>query len=202
MRSRCSIRQWRRLKRCNVGISSLNPGLDRTGRHYDRRGAGEGTLMRHFLRLAPAPGALPGSVPARAAVAQLVAFAGTAQGFTPANLRALARAVAVAAITPAADAHLRHAAPATVEPIGLLACWHASPRGWHWTKPRSTGIKARQTCLHAREQAEGPGFFQERVRAFVYSASGYSIARVRVLPRRSGNGRHHIVIAAPLYERI
>jgi hypothetical protein len=190
------------LKRFNLGIGSLSRALDHTGRHYDRRAARKGTLMRHFLRLTLTPGALPGGVTARAAMAQLVAFTGTAQGFTPTNFCAFVRAVAVTAIARTADTHLLGAAPATIEPIGLLACWHASPRGWHWTKPRSTGIKARQTCPYAREQAEGPGFFQERVRAFVYSASGYSIARVRVAPRWCGNDRHHIVIAAPICEWI
>lgn len=132
--------------------------------------------MRHFLRLPPTPGALPGGVPTRSAVAQLVAFTGAAQRLTPANLRALACAVAVAVVTVTADAYLLHTAPATVEPIRLLACLHA-PRAQHWTKLRIAGIKARQTRLHAREHVEGPGFFQERVRAFVYSASGDRIAR-------------------------
>ena len=153
-------------------------GLNRDGCHYGRYSAGKGTLMRHFLRLALTPGALPGGVPTRSAVAQLVAFTGAAQRLTPADCRALARAVAVAAIALGADSHLLYAAPATVEPIGLLACLHAS-RAQHWTKPPIAGIKARQTRLHAREHVEGPGFFQECVRAFVYSASRNRIARTR-----------------------
>jgi hypothetical protein len=153
------------------------------GRHYERVGGGEGTLMRHFLRLALTPGTLPGGVPTRPAVAQLVAFTGAAQRFTPADLRALTRAIPVAVVTVAADAHLLYAAPATVEPIRRLACFHA-PRAQHWTKPRIAGIKARQTRLHAREHVEGPGFFQERARAFVYSASGNRIARAH--PLRAG----------------
>lgn len=134
--------------------------------------------MRHFLRSARSPGPLPGSVQTRSAVAQLVAFTGAAQRLTPADLGALTRAVQVAAVTVAADPHLLCAAPATVEPIRLLACPHA-PRAQHWTTPHSAGIKARRTRPYAREHVEGPGFFQERARAFAYSASGNRIARER-----------------------
>ena len=148
-------REWR-VNRCNVGMGPLGRGLHRNRRHYERAGAGKGTLMRHFPRLTLAPGALPGGVPTRAAIAQLVTFTGAAQRFTPANRRALPRAVPVAAVTVAADPHLPGAAPATVEPICLLPCPHA-PHAQDWTKPRITGIKARQTRLHARELVEGPG---------------------------------------------
>lgn len=132
--------------------------------------------MRHFLCSARSPSPLPGSVQTRSAVAQLVAFTGAAQRLTPADLGALTRAVQVAAVTVAADPHLLCAAPATVEPIRLLACPHA-PRAQHWTTPHSAGIKARRTRPCAREHVEGPGFFQERARAFAYSASGNRIAR-------------------------
>ena len=101
---------------------------------------------------------------------------GAAQRFTPTDRRAFTRAVAVAAIALGADSHLLYAAPTTVESIRLLACLHAS-RAQHWTKPPIAGIKARQTRLHAREHVESPGFFQECVRAFVYSASRNRIAR-------------------------
>jgi hypothetical protein len=57
-----------------------------------------------------------------------------------------------------------------------LACLAQVP---HWTKPRINGIKAKQTCLGARERVEGPGFCQEFSRAFVYSVSAHRIARVR-----------------------
>jgi hypothetical protein len=105
--------------------------------------------MRHYLCWAQAPalaqGALPVGMIERAAVAQLVAFAGTALGLTPANLGALTRTIQIAAVTIAADAHLRCAVPAAVQPKRLLAVSHALAS--HWTKPRSTGIKARQTRL-------------------------------------------------------
>ena len=132
--------------------------------------------MRHFLCSARSPSPLPGSVQTRSAVAQLVAFTGAAQRLTPADLGTLTRAVQVAAVTVAADPHLLCAAPATVEPIRLLACPHA-PRAQHWTTPHSAGIRARRTRPCAREHVEGPGFFQERARAFAYSASGNRIAR-------------------------
>jgi len=162
-------------------MGPLGRGLGWNNRHYGCLGVREGTLMRHFLRLALAPGTLPGGMPTRSAVAQLVAFTGAAHRLKPADLRAFTRAVQVAAVTLAADAHLLCAAPATVQPIRLLACPHA-PRAQHWTKPRIAGIKARQTRLHAREHVEGPGFRQERARAFVYPACGNRIQRERPLP--------------------
>ena len=125
--------------------------------------------MRHFVCLAFTPHALPVGMPRRSALAQLVVFGGAARRLAPTDLRALTRAVDVAVVTVAADAHLLRTAPATVQPIGLLACLHA-PHTQHWTKPRITGIKARRTCAYARERVEGPGFFQELARAFVYSA--------------------------------
>lgn len=70
--------------------------------------------MRHFLRSAIAPGALPGGMPKGSTMTQLVAFTGTAQRLTAADLGALTRAVDVAVVTVAADAHLLCAAPATV----------------------------------------------------------------------------------------
>ena len=155
--------------------------------------------MRHFLRSARSPGPLPGSVQTRAAVAQLVAFTGAAQRLTPADLGALTRAVQVAAVTVAADPHLLCAAPATVEPIRLLACPHA-PRAQHWTTPHSAGIKARRTRPYAREHVEGPGFFQERARAFTYSASGNRIARARPLDACGGIRIGHIATAASMYD--
>ena len=84
--------------------------------------------MRHFLRLALAPGALPGRVRICTAVAALVAYPGTAQRLTPADLRALPRAVLIAAVALAADAHLLGAARAVVQPIGLFAGLHAPAR--------------------------------------------------------------------------
>ena len=181
--ARHGVRLRWRLNRCNVDMGPLGRGLGRDRRHYERVSGGKGTLMRHFLRLALTPGTLPGGVQTRPTVAQLVAFTSAAQRLTPADLRALTRAIPVAAVAVAADPHLLYAAPATVEPIRLLPCFHA-PRAQHWTKPRIAGIKARQTRLHAREHVEGPGFFQERARAFVYSASGNRIAREH--PLRAG----------------
>ena len=139
-------------------MGSLARGLGRDRRHYDGVGAGKGTLMRHFLRLAPAPSVLPGSVPRRSAVAQLVARPSPAPRFASAQRRTFAGTVLVTVVTAAADAHLPRAASAAVEPIGLLARLHA-PCTQHWTTPCGAGIKALQTRPHAREHAEGPGFF-------------------------------------------
>ena len=112
--------------------------------------------MRHFLRLALAPSALPGGVRIRPAVAALVAPTGAAQGLAPAQLPALPRAVAVAAVALTADAHLHRAAPAAVQPIGLLACPHA-PRTQHWTTPRIAGIKAGRTRPQSARARRRPG---------------------------------------------
>ena len=137
------------MQRCQVDMGSLARGLGRDRRHYERVGTDEGTLMRHFLRPARAPNALPGSVPQRSTVAQLVACTGAVPRLPPADLGTLTRAVAVATVTVAADPHLLAAARATVKPVGLLACPH-DPRAQDWTKPRSDGIKAMRTRLHAR----------------------------------------------------
>ncbi len=81
-------------------------------------------------------------------------------------------------VTVAADEHLHCATQAVIQPIRLLFCPHAS-RTQHWTKLRIAGIKATRTRLCACERVEGPGFCQEFTRAFVYPASGNSIARKR-----------------------
>ena len=84
--------------------------------------------MRHFLRLALAPGALPGGVRTRPVVAALVAPTGTAQRLAPADLRALPRAVLIATVALTADVHLLGTARAVVQPIGLFAGLHAPAR--------------------------------------------------------------------------
>jgi hypothetical protein len=103
--------------------------------------------MRHYLCWAQAPalaqGALPVGMMTRSAVAQLVAVTGAA-----ADLGTLTRTIQIAAVTIAADAHLRCAVPAAVQPKRPLAIHHALAP--HWTKPRRTGIKARQTRLKTR----------------------------------------------------
>src|SRR5207237_7700486 len=127
-------------------------------RHYERDDRAQGTLMRHFLHLALAPDALARSVSRRAAIALLVALTGTVQRLAPAHPRTLPGTVLIAAVAVPTDAHLLRAAPATVQPIGLLACLHA-PRTQHWTTPRIAGIKATRTRPYARQHVEGPGFF-------------------------------------------
>ncbi len=139
--------------------------------------------MRHYLCVAFAPGTLPGSMEHGSAAAQLVAGAGPTHRFAPANLGAVTIAILVAAVALGADPYLRRAERATVESIRSLACPHA-PHASHWTKPRDTGIKARQT-RPARVRKEGPGFRQELARAFVYPASAHRIPRGR---RRGGAG--------------
>jgi hypothetical protein len=120
--------------------------------------------MRHYLCLAPAlaQGTLPFGMMTRSAVAQLVAFTGAALGLTPADLGALTRTIQIAVVTIAADAHLRCAVPAAIQPIRLLAVLHV-PRAaldkaaQHWHKGKANAP------LNARAQVEGPGFRQELV---------------------------------------
>jgi len=126
--------------------------------HYDRADHLQGTLMRHFLRLARAPRALACRVPTRAVVAELIADTGSAHRLAPANPRTFPGAVVVAAVAVSTDTHLLRAASATVQPKALLARPHAL-RTPHWTTPRRAGIKAMRTRPHARQHAEGPGFF-------------------------------------------
>ena len=128
----------------------------RSRRHYGRAERLRGTLMRHFLRLPRAPRALPRRVATRSAVALLVAGTGAAQRLAPANPRALRRAVLVAAVAVPTDAHLLRAAPATVQPIALLARPHA-PRTQRWTTPRNAGIKEAQTRPYAARACRRPG---------------------------------------------
>ena len=111
--------------------------------------------MRHFLRLALTPGALPRGVRIRSAVAALVAFPGAAQRLAPADLRAPRRAVLIAAVATTADTYLLCAARAVVQPIGLFACRHAPTL--HWTTPRIAGIKARRTRLTRARACRRPG---------------------------------------------
>lgn len=140
--------------------------------------------MRHFLRAACAPRALARSMSARPAVALLVALRGAPQRFAPAQPRTLPGAVLVAAITSATDAHLLRTAPATVQPIRLLACSHA-PGSQHWTTPRIAGIKTRRTRLYAARACRRPGGpCQECARAFAYPACG-----LKNSGRRGSRGR-------------
>ena len=84
------------------------------GCQYERAGARKGTLMRHFLQLAAAPGTLSGSVPMRPAIAQLVARTGAAQRFAPTDRGAVIGAVLITVVTVATNTHLLCAAPTCV----------------------------------------------------------------------------------------
>jgi hypothetical protein len=155
-------------QRGDVGMGPRGRGLGRAVCYCDRDRAGDATVMRHFLRPARAPSALPGGVRTRPAVAALVASTCTQQRLAPAHRRAFPRAVAVAAVAITADAHLLRTAPAVVQSISLLACLHA-PRTQHWTTPRIAGIKTgrnapyRASTQKARGSATnlpGPSFIR------------------------------------------
>ena len=107
-----------------IGLSSVRIGRfhyrHRMVRYAATTLAAGVSLMRHFL--APrAPGLLPGGVATRPAARALIACPGSAQRLAAANARTLPRAVEIAVIAAATDAHLYPAALAVVEPIGRLA---------------------------------------------------------------------------------
>jgi len=141
-----------RLHRGDVGMGPLSRGLGRGVRYCDRDDGGDGTVMRHFLPLALAPSALPGSVRTRPAVAALVSPSGAAQRLMPTDPRTLPRAVAVAAVAVAADAHLLGAAPAAVQPIRLLACLHTPAHAaldnaaHRWHKGKANALSRARAC--------------------------------------------------------
>ena len=131
------------------------------GHHYECVDAENGTLMRHFLRSAFPPGALPGRMEQCTAKARLEANAGAVYRLAPADRRAVTRAVLVAAVTVGANAHLRGAPPATIESIRLPACPQCTPRAaldkaaQHWHKRKAT-------AFHAREQWKARGSAKNR----------------------------------------
>jgi hypothetical protein len=66
----------------------------------------------------------------------------------------------------------------------------------HWHKGKAT-------CAYARERVEGPGFFQELARAFVYPASGkQDTASTLPAGKRAMRTGGHIGITASLAECI
>ena len=75
--------QW---QRGQVDMAFLGGGGD--GHHYECVDAENGTLVRHFLRSAFAPGALPGRMEQCPAEARLEANAGAVYRLAPADLRA------------------------------------------------------------------------------------------------------------------
>ena len=125
-------------------------------------------MMRHFLRLALAPGALTGGVRTRPAVAALVASTGTQQRLAPAQPRAFPRAVAVAPVAIPADAHLLRTAPAVVQPIGLLACLHVTTHAaldnaaqrWHKGRAKRAYRASTQKARGSVTNLPGPSFIR------------------------------------------
>ena len=131
-------------------------------RHYERHGASQATVMRHFLRMAAAPNTLPCSVFACTTVALLIAACRTPPRFTPRLLCTAFGTVAIAAVAVATDAHLLCTARAVIQPIAVLARPHPLPHPRHWTTPRFAGIKASKNApLHVRSFSKARGFLPE-----------------------------------------
>jgi len=141
----------------DIVMTGLPRGLDGRSAYCGRQGQRRGTLMRHFIGLTGAPGALACRVMARPTETALVALAGTAQRLAPAQPRTAAGAVEVAAVTAPADLYLLRAARAVVQPMRGFGHPDA-PSSSGWTTPCITGIKATRRRSHASRSAEGPGF--------------------------------------------
>jgi hypothetical protein len=139
-----------------VGMVPLGRGLSRAHGYCDRHASGGATVMRHFLRLAFAPGALPSRVRTRSAVAALVALAGTAQRLAPALRSTAAGAVHVAPVAAAADLHLLPATGTVVQPMRRFGHPDARSTG-DWTTSCITGIKAMQTRAWRAPACRRPG---------------------------------------------
>jgi len=91
--------------------------------------------MRHFLRFGPVT-ALPLCMRVTAAQAVLIAAAGRTQGVVAGLLGAGRGAVAIAAITAAADQHGCAATGAQVASSGKVH-WQSGPMGWVPRTPAS-----------------------------------------------------------------
>jgi hypothetical protein len=137
--------------------------------------------MRHFICPTCAPSRLARGVPAGSAPAQLVAQAGAAQRFAAAHPGARPRAVDVATIAAAANAHLHRAARATVEPMRLPQQPHACPLQKHWTTPGNTGIKTMHWPSMRLCSQRARGSVQEFARAFAFSAVRAQHSAVQIL---------------------
>ena len=113
----------------------------------------------------------------RAVVAALVANTGPAYRLAPAQPSTFSSAVLMAVVAVPTDAHLLRTAPATVQPIALLARPHA-PGTPHWTTPRRAWHKGNANAPSCAPARRRPGVsLQECARAFAYSASASRIAQ-------------------------
>jgi hypothetical protein len=90
---------------------------DRICRYAAIKHTARTALMRHFVPPASAPSLLTRGVMSGSTTAALIPYRRTAQRFTAADLRTALRAINIAVIATATDAHLHPAPPAVVEPI-------------------------------------------------------------------------------------
>ena len=151
------IKACLRFNGSTVGIVHLGRDRGSGERDCGSDGGERGTLMRHFLSLMCAPGALTGSVLACPAIATLVAFTGAAHRLTSAYAGAHLGTVQVAVIAVPTDPYLPLTASTRIQPIGLWTLRHA-PSTRDWTTPCDARIKAARMRLSRRRRVEGPGF--------------------------------------------
>lgn len=97
------------------------------------------SLLRHFLKFPITPGLLPSGVSPGSTTRALIPGAGASVRRSARDRCALASAIDIAVIARIADADQHAAAPAAIQPVGLLPLLHPTPPQ-HWTAPGCTGL--------------------------------------------------------------
>ena len=120
-------------------IGMLDCGHIDRDRHREHRSHRRTSLLRHFLDFPIAPGLLPSGVSPGSTTGALIPSAGASVRRSARDCRALAGAINIAVIACIADADKHAAAPAAIQPVGLLPLLHPTPPQ-HWTAPGCTGL--------------------------------------------------------------
>ena len=157
-------------------------------RHPEHRSHRRTSLLRHFLAFPIAPLLLPGGVAPCPAARPLIPGAGASVRGPAGDCRALAGAINIAVIAPIADAHQHAAAPAAIQPVGLLPLLHPTPPQ-HWTAPGCAGLNdVAEDRPHRHRTAGGPGVLNGS-RAFFAWAQALSLERN--VAARCDRDNHH-----------
>jgi hypothetical protein len=137
------VTPWRRDARLFWGAGGIG-GLERDhigrDRHREHRSHRCTSLLRHILISPLAPGSLARRVSTGSTTSALIPCAGTPVRGPAGYGRTLAGAINIAVIAPIADAHQHAAAPAAIQPVGLLPLLHPTRPPQHWTAPGRAGL--------------------------------------------------------------
>jgi hypothetical protein len=120
-------------------IVVLDRGHIDRDRYREHRTHRRTSLLRHFLTFTFAPLMLSSGVPPGSTARALIPSSGTPVRGPAGDCGALAGAINIAVIAPIADAHQHAAAPAAIQPVGLLPLLHPTPPQ-HWTAPGCAGL--------------------------------------------------------------